>query len=57
MQYLRSLHFKTKILILIVPAIIELLTLGTLRVNSDFKTNTSAQQINNITVLSTFKAD
>ena len=57
MQYLRSLHFKAKILILIVPAIIELLTLGTLRVNSDFKTNTSAQQINNITVLSTFKAD
>ncbi|MBU2970197.1 methyl-accepting chemotaxis protein [Pseudoalteromonas sp. C2R02] len=56
MQYLRSLHFKAKILILIVPAIIGLLTLGILRVSSDFKTNTSAQQINNLTVLSTFNS-
>jgi methyl-accepting chemotaxis protein len=56
MQYLRSLHFKAKILILIVPAILGLLVLGTLRVSSDFEINTSAQQINNLTVLSTFNS-
>jgi len=56
MQYLKSLHFKAKILILIVPAILGLLVLGILRISSDYQINTNAQQINELTVLSTFNS-
>ncbi|SFD13629.1 methyl-accepting chemotaxis protein [Pseudoalteromonas denitrificans] len=54
MQYLRNLHFKAKIIILIVPAILGLLLLGILRISLDIKDNTSANQINKLTLLSTF---
>lgn len=56
MQYLKSLHFKAKILILIVPAILGLLILGILRISSDYQINLNAQRINNLTILSTFNS-
>jgi len=56
MQYLKSLHFKAKILILIVPAILGLLILGILRISSDYQININAQRINNLTILSTFNS-
>ncbi len=54
MHYLQQLDFRTKVLFLIVPAIIGLFVLGFLRISNNLQISQSASLINRLTVLSTY---
>ncbi len=54
MDYLRRLYFRTKILFLIVPAIVGLLILGFMQIAANSATSSSASAISHLTELSAF---
>jgi methyl-accepting chemotaxis protein len=56
MQYLQRLYFRTKISILVVPAIIWLFILGSLRISSNLDVSQSAADIRKLTILSTYNS-
>jgi small-conductance mechanosensitive channel len=55
-NHLRQLSFRVKILLLIVPAIIGLLVFSLMRLSADLALSSSADEINELTMLSTFNS-
>ncbi|MFT5161831.1 MAG: methyl-accepting chemotaxis protein [Alteromonadaceae bacterium] len=55
-NHLRQLSFRAKILLLIVPAIIGLLVFSLMRLSADLALSSSADEINELTMLSTFNS-
>ena len=56
MNYLRQLYFRAKVLLLTVPAVIGLLILGINSILSSLQLSQSADEISDLTMLSTFNS-